>query len=175
MSAPSSSRQAAIDRIDAARLVRRGRGFSLPQRFAVGGPKGRRTAPVLSMLSTDLNTESGPPEFPYGFDRADDVVFMPLQCSTPWDTSGRIFGDGTARNGRRVSEVMTGERDQVTVPEAGETALRNPVVAPKDVRLPPPLRPGDIVEMTVEGIGGRIVAGTDLPAVRPARPRECAR
>jgi 2-keto-4-pentenoate hydratase/2-oxohepta-3-ene-1,7-dioic acid hydratase in catechol pathway len=39
---------------------------------------------------------------------------------------------------------------------------------------PPPLQPGDVVEMTVEGIGSirnRVVAGPQLPPVRPARTR----
>jgi 2-keto-4-pentenoate hydratase/2-oxohepta-3-ene-1,7-dioic acid hydratase in catechol pathway len=39
---------------------------------------------------------------------------------------------------------------------------------------PPPLRPGDVVEMTAEGIGtlrNRVVAGASLPPVRPARAR----
>ncbi len=41
-------------------------------------------------------------------------------------------------------------------------------------QAPPPLQPGDVVEMTVEGIGtirNRVVAGLDLPPVAPARPR----
>ena len=44
----------------------------------------------------------------------------------------------------------------------------------EDEMVPPPLRPGDVVEMTVEGIGtirNRVVPGLDLPPVRPARPR----
>lgn len=39
---------------------------------------------------------------------------------------------------------------------------------------PPPLRPDDVVEMTVEGIGtvrNRVVAGRALPALRSARSR----
>jgi hypothetical protein len=39
---------------------------------------------------------------------------------------------------------------------------------------PPPLRAGDVVELTVEGIGtvrNRVVPGLDLPPVAAARPR----
>jgi hypothetical protein len=39
---------------------------------------------------------------------------------------------------------------------------------------PPPLQSGDVVEMTVEGIGtirNMVVPGAELPPVRPARPR----
>ncbi len=45
-------------------------------------------------------------------------------------------------------------------------------------QAPPPLKPGDVVEVTVEGIGSirnTVVAGTDLPPVRPARPRDRSR
>ena len=43
---------------------------------------------------------------------------------------------------------------------------------------PPPLRPGDVVELTVEGIGAvrnRVVEGITLPPVREARPRSVPR
>ncbi|MDR7304598.1 fumarylacetoacetate hydrolase family protein [Haloactinomyces albus] len=48
----------------------------------------------------------------------------------------------------------------------------------RGVQQPPPLRPGDVVEMTVEGIGviaNTVVEGvvdTDVPPVRPARRRD---
>jgi 2-keto-4-pentenoate hydratase/2-oxohepta-3-ene-1,7-dioic acid hydratase in catechol pathway len=41
-------------------------------------------------------------------------------------------------------------------------------------REPPPLKPGDVVTYTAEGIGtirNTVVPGTELPPVRPARPR----
>ncbi|WP_369138710.1 fumarylacetoacetate hydrolase family protein [Modestobacter versicolor] len=66
--------------------------------------------------------------------------------------AGDVLGSGTCGNGGCLAELW-GTR--------GEAA-------------PPPLRPGDVVEMTVEGIGtirNQVVAGVDLPAVVPARPR----
>jgi 2-keto-4-pentenoate hydratase/2-oxohepta-3-ene-1,7-dioic acid hydratase in catechol pathway len=66
--------------------------------------------------------------------------------------AGDLLGSGTCGNGGCLAELW-GTR--------GEQA-------------PPPLRPGDVVEMTVEGIGtirNRVVPGLDLPPVRPARPR----
>jgi 2-keto-4-pentenoate hydratase/2-oxohepta-3-ene-1,7-dioic acid hydratase in catechol pathway len=66
--------------------------------------------------------------------------------------AGDVLGSGTCGNGGCLAELW-GRR--------GEAA-------------PPPLRPGDVVEMTVEGIGtvrNRVVAGVELPPVRPARPR----
>jgi kynurenine formamidase len=104
-------------RAQGARLVRRGVSFSLAQRFDAGGPqKGwrRRTNPVHTMLSSGLDAEFGPAEFPHGLGGADDVVFMPLQASTQWDGLGHIFDHGTAYNGRRASQVVTSEGDGLT-------------------------------------------------------------
>ncbi|MEW2290909.1 cyclase family protein [Streptomyces sp. NPDC047841] len=104
-------------RVQGAALVRRGRSFSLAQRFDQDGPqKGwrRRCNPVHTMLSSGLDAEFGPAEFPHGLGGADDVVFMPLQASTQWDGLGHIFDHGRAYNGRRASEVVTSEGDQVT-------------------------------------------------------------
>jgi hypothetical protein len=43
---------------------------------------------------------------------------------------------------------------------------------------PPPLRPGDVVELTVEGVGtvrNKVVAGLTLPPIRAARDRSIPR
>jgi 2-keto-4-pentenoate hydratase/2-oxohepta-3-ene-1,7-dioic acid hydratase in catechol pathway len=66
--------------------------------------------------------------------------------------AGDVLGSGTCGNGGCLAELW-GRR--------GEQA-------------PPPLRPGDVVEMTVEGIGtirNRVVEGLELPPVHPARTR----
>jgi 2-keto-4-pentenoate hydratase/2-oxohepta-3-ene-1,7-dioic acid hydratase in catechol pathway len=70
--------------------------------------------------------------------------------------AGDVLGSGTCGNGGCLAELwgLRGRPD------------------------PPPLRPGDVVEMTVEGIGtirNRIVPGLQLPPVRAARPRPRAR
>ena len=104
-------------RVEGARLVRRGVAFSLAQSFDEHGPqKGwrRRTNPVHTMLSSGLDAEFGPEDFPHGLGGADDVVFMPLQASTQWDGLGHIFDHGMAYNGRRASQVVTSEGDQLT-------------------------------------------------------------
>ncbi|WP_433455605.1 cyclase family protein [Streptomyces sp. CA-142005] len=104
-------------RREGAALIRRGVSFSLAQRFDANGPqKGwrRRTNPVHTMLSSGLDAEFGPPEFPHGIGGADDVVFMPLQASTQWDGLGHVFDHGMAYNGRRASAVVTSEGDQLT-------------------------------------------------------------
>jgi kynurenine formamidase len=107
----------AAKRVEGAGLVKRGVAFSLAQRFDEHGPQRgwrRRTNPVHTMLSSGLDAEFGPQEFPHGLGGADDVVFMPLQASTQWDGLGHIFDHGVAYNGRRASEVVTSDGDQLT-------------------------------------------------------------
>ena len=73
-----------------------------------------------------------------------------------WVRAGDVLGSGTCGNGGCLAELWGRRGDQA----------------------PPPLQPGDVVEMTVEGIGtirNRVVAGVDLPPVRPARSRSRVR
>jgi 2-keto-4-pentenoate hydratase/2-oxohepta-3-ene-1,7-dioic acid hydratase in catechol pathway len=70
--------------------------------------------------------------------------------------AGDVLGSGACGNGGCLAELW-GRR--------GRTE-------------PPPLRPGDVVELTVEGIGtvrNRVVAGLSLPPVREARARSVPR
>ncbi|HYJ51092.1 MAG TPA: cyclase family protein, partial [Microbacterium sp.] len=104
-------------RIAAAGLVREGRVISLAQSFDTNGPqKGwrRRTNPVHTMTDTGTDAERGNQGFPHGIGGADDVISMPLQCSTQWDGLGHIFDHGNAWNGRRAGDVVTSEGDLVT-------------------------------------------------------------
>ena len=115
-SAPSTS----STRPNAARaqaLVRRGVSFSLSQSFDTDGPqKGwrRRTNPVHTMLDTGTDAARGNQGFPHGIGGADDVIAMPLQCSTQWDGLGHIFDHGMAWNGRPAGDVVTSDGDLVT-------------------------------------------------------------
>jgi kynurenine formamidase len=100
-----------------AALVRRGVSFSLSQSFDMNGPqKGwrRRTNPVHTMLDTGTDAAAGIQGFPHGIGGADDVITMPLQCSTQWDGLGHIFDHGIAWNGRPAGEVVTSLGDAVT-------------------------------------------------------------
>jgi kynurenine formamidase len=107
----------AAKRADAATLVREGTAISLAQSFDMNGPqKGwrRRTNPVHTMLDTGTDAERGNQGFPHGLGGADDVIAMPLQCSTQWDGLGHIFDHGYAWNGRRAGDVVTSDGDLVT-------------------------------------------------------------
>jgi kynurenine formamidase len=104
-------------RLAAAGLVRNGESFSLSQSFDMDGPqKGwrRRTNPVHTMLDTGTDAAAGRQGFPHGLGGADDVIAMPLQCSTQWDGLGHIFDHGVAWNGRPAGEVVTSQGDGVT-------------------------------------------------------------
>jgi len=73
-----------------------------------------------------------------------------------WVRAGDVLGSGTCGNGGCLAELW-GRRGRLD---------------------PPPLQPGNVVEMTVEGIGtirNQVVAGPDLPPVPAARPRPRAR
>ncbi|MBP2184605.1 cyclase family protein [Amycolatopsis magusensis] len=100
-----------------AALIRRGASFSLSQRFDMNGPqKGwrRRTNPVHTMLDTGTDAAAGLQGFPHGIGGADDVIAMPLQCSTQWDGLGHIFDHGRAWNGRDAATTVTAEGDLIT-------------------------------------------------------------
>ncbi|MDS2173437.1 cyclase family protein [Nesterenkonia sp. CL21] len=119
-------------RIQAAGLIREGRTVSLALRFDMDGPqKGwrRRTNPVHTMLDTGTDAERGMQGFPHGIGGADDVVAMPLQCSTQWDGLGHIFDHGWAWNGRRAGEVVTSDGDLVTgIEHAADTLVSRGVL-----------------------------------------------
>ncbi|MFB2580237.1 cyclase family protein [Herbiconiux sp. P15] len=113
-------------RVAAAALVHTGRSISLAQRFDTDGPqKGwrRRTNPVHTMTDTGVDAERGNQGFPHGIGGADDVISMPLQCSTQWDGLGHIFDHGAAWNGRRAGDVVTSEGDLVTGIEHAASAV----------------------------------------------------
>ena len=107
----------AAKRVDAATLVTHGRVISLSQSFDTDGPQRgwrRRTNPVHTMTDTGTDAERGSQGFPHGIGGADDVIAMPLQCSTQWDGLGHIFDRGFAWNGRRAGDVVTSDGDLVT-------------------------------------------------------------
>ena len=111
-------------RVAGARLVRRGASFSLAQPFDMNGPQRgwrRRTNPVHTMLDTGTDAAAGNQGFPHGIGGADDVIVMPLQCSTQWDGLGHIFDHGKAWNASSNSFGRT-SKPQVSVATAAISA-----------------------------------------------------
>jgi kynurenine formamidase len=107
----------AAKRVEAARLVRAGKTFSLAQSFDGEGPQNGwrgRVNPVHLMTDTGLAAAAGIQGFPHGIGGADDAVFMPLQASTQWDGLGHIFDRKKAWNGRDAGSVVTNDGDQFT-------------------------------------------------------------
>lgn len=88
--------------VDASRLIRRGRAFSLGLNFDASGPQrglwGNRYNPIHTMLATGTDAISGNQDTG-GLRYADDAVSMPLQCGTQWDGLGHIFYDDKMWNG----------------------------------------------------------------------------
>ena len=114
------------ERAHAATLVHRGASFSLAQPFDMNGPQQgwrRRTNPVHTMLDTGTDAAAGTQGFPHGLGGADDVIAMPLQCSTQWDGLGHIFDHGVAWNGRPAGSVVTSDGDLVTGIEHAASAI----------------------------------------------------
>ena len=109
-------------RARAVALAARGAVFSLACPFDRYGPqsgRNQRINPIhtMTMLMTGdgaVSERTPLPLPPNGIGGADDVVFMPLQCSTHWDGLGHIFDHGVAWNGRSAKEVVSCDGDAVT-------------------------------------------------------------
>ena len=81
-----------------AACVRRGQVFSLGLTFGAEGPQigqGGRLNPIHLMSATAGAVGSDPDGFRY----ADDVIIMPLQCATQWDSLAHVHYGGLLYNG----------------------------------------------------------------------------
>ena len=103
------------DIVDAARLVRKGRVFSLALAFDANGPQGGKSNypamgrfnPIHLMLRTGTDAYSGVLDH-RGIRGADDVIIMPLQAGTQWDGLAHIFYEDRMYNGYDCRLVTTG-------------------------------------------------------------------
>ena len=93
--------------VEAARLVRKGKVFSLAIEFNQNGPQmgGTRANPTLMMRSTGADYVSGSRQRPNGFGAADDNLFMSLQAATHWDALSHIFDRERMWNGYSAENV----------------------------------------------------------------------
>jgi kynurenine formamidase len=88
----------------AAACVKRGVVFSLGLRFGADGPQigqGGRVNPLHLMSA--VAGQIGPD--PDGFRYADDVIVMPLQCATQWDSLAHVHYGGHLYNGFPASTI----------------------------------------------------------------------
>lgn len=90
------------DIINAAKLIRKGKVFSLALNFDSNGPQsglwGNRFNPIHTMLATGTDAVEGRQES-IKVRYADDMVTMPLQCGTQWDALGHVFNGEKMWNG----------------------------------------------------------------------------
>ena len=90
------------DIVNAARLIRSGKVFSLALNFDSNGPQngkwGGRFNPIHTMLATGTDAVAGRQDS-IGVRYADDIVTMPMQCGTQWDALGHIFFGDKMWNG----------------------------------------------------------------------------
>jgi len=104
----------AADIVAAAKLVRKGKMFSLTLDFDAKGPQGGKSKypalgrfnPVHVMLRTGTDAYSGVLDH-RKIRGADDLVIMPLQCGTQWDGLGHIFYEDFMWNGYDCRTVTT--------------------------------------------------------------------
>src|SRR3569832_976566 len=99
----------------AAKLSNWGRWGADAQRgavFSLGltlGPEGPQTGSVIGRFNpqhymTAIGALIG--EDPRGFCYSDDVLTLPLQCSTQWDSLAHVHYDGKLYNGFAATEVL---------------------------------------------------------------------
>lgn len=91
-----------IDIVNASRLVRKGKVFSLAIPFDENGPQNgswKRFNPIHTMILSGADAEVGAQDWLQGERYADDMITMPLQCATQWDGLAHIYDDGKMWNG----------------------------------------------------------------------------
>jgi kynurenine formamidase len=90
----------------AAACVKRGRVFSLGLPFGAEGPQigqGGRVNPLHVMSALHLGYGPDPEGFRYN----DDLVVMPLQCATQWDSLAHVYYGGKLYNGAPAASVTS--------------------------------------------------------------------
>ena len=103
--------------VEATRHARKGRVFRLGLNYDKDGPELvgsdllRRFNPIHLMLAHGGDAAIGAYTLPGGAQFADDIVIMPLQSATHWDSLAHVFYDGKLYNGYSMAETTgTGAR-----------------------------------------------------------------
>ena len=90
----------------AAACVRTGRVFSLGLAFGADGPQ---SGTVVGRFNPQhyMTAIGAPFGAPGGFHYSDDVICMPLQCATQWDSLAHVHYDGLLYNGVPAAEALS--------------------------------------------------------------------
>lgn len=90
----------------AAGCVRSGRVFSLGLAF---GPEGPQSGTVVGRFNPQhyMTAIGAPFGAPGGFHYSDDVICMPLQCATQWDSLAHVHYDGLLYNGVSAEAALS--------------------------------------------------------------------
>jgi kynurenine formamidase len=107
----SDDQKGTLNLIDGAALMRATKAVTVGKRFSLGlgfdknGPQDGsvRFNPIHYMkdIGTKMNAVSGDAGY------SDDVVILPLQCSTQWDALGHVYYDGLLYNGCKACDVLS--------------------------------------------------------------------
>ena len=154
-----------------AELIRTGRSFSLAIPLDSQGPwpaGGGRWNPIHTMLQTGADVLAGAQPYDFTEGYADDMVCMPLQCGTQWDSLAHIFHRGKMYNDRSARLV-----DAAGAHKNSITALKSDIVG-RAVLVDLPraqgidwLEPGHEVtpaelDSALEGQGAQVLPGDIL-------------
>jgi kynurenine formamidase len=90
----------------AARCVRRGEIFSLGLELGADGPQFGQAGRVNPLHIMTATASPMTPD-PAGLRYADDVIVMPLQCATQWDSLAHVHYGGQLYNGHPASAVSS--------------------------------------------------------------------
>ena len=91
------------DRVDAAKLIKRGKVFRLGLNLDENGPQrglfGGRWNPMHHMLATGTDAVAGVHDKVPGLRYADDFINLPTQAATQWDALSHVFFEDKMWNG----------------------------------------------------------------------------
>ncbi|MGD0076181.1 MAG: cyclase family protein [Candidatus Binataceae bacterium] len=111
---------------DAAKLVKDGRVISLALPLDSEGPqngKFNRFNPIHLMLASGADADAGTQDHIPTLRYSDDMIIMPLQCATQWDSLAHIFYDGKMYNGYDMKLVNLGGAKKNSVVAFKEKAV----------------------------------------------------
>lgn len=107
--------------------VRRGRVFSLGLPLGHDGPQigqGGRTNPQHFMSALHVGYGADPQGFRYN----DDVLILPLQCATQWDSLAHVYYEGTLYNAAPASTVTSSGASRNAIDALGDGVVSRGVL-----------------------------------------------